>query len=339
MHVIGTILAGWAARKACSWITSGASKVGEFDVSATYSHDPDDLTLRLMTGREIPGLIALLHILTPNDIYLKGVGEDQDNDGDFAYIRPFKGRECACRIPLGSIVYRAAGEYWLRVSCYVARAGANGPELKGRAAFRITLPEPRQLGRFAHYLPLVELVRYVVRCTETGRGARMRCMKDFFVQKIGMTEQEYDNLRDAVRFTTRARLPDVLGGIRKSAPNLDTESILNFLVQVAMSDDDFSAEEESLVREVARLRGMSDHDWERFAESEGLNRLNPWAVLGVRRGATPDEIRTAYRQLMLQNHPDRFAQSPKDFQELATKKTIAARQAYEQLMGAAGASA
>lgn len=164
-------------------------------------------------------------------------------------------------------------------------------------------------------------------------------MKEVFVDSIGITEREYDNLHDSVRAVCQSGLPAILDDIRKNIPSLKTESLISMLLQVALSDDDFSAREESIVREVARLLGMSDSDWERFAESKGLNRLNPWAVLGVRRGATPDEIRTAYRQVMLQNHPDRFAQSPKDFQDLATKKTIAARRAYEQLMGRAEATA
>jgi len=338
MHVIGTILAGWAARKACSWIAGRAAGSDGFDVTASYSHDDGYLTARLTLDREVPGLNAAVNILTPSDVYVRGIGDYQDSDGDFSHIQPFDGRECVCRVPLHALVYRAAGDYRLRVTCFMPKGGNGKPEIKGRTTFRITLPAPQGGGRFARHTPLIELMLYVARAG-TGRGAKGRCIKDFFMHKIGMSEQEYDGLRDSVRYVSMRNLPKVLDGIRDSAPSLDTESILNFLVAVAKSDDDFSTEEESILREVARLRGMSDAEWERFADSEGLNQLNPWAVLGVRRDAPPDEIRTAYRQIMQQYHPDRFAQSPKEFQELATKKTIAARQAYEQLMNRAGASA
>lgn len=332
MHVIGTILARWAARKACSWIAGRAAGSDGFDVTASYSHDDGYLTARLALDREVPGLNAAVNILTPSDVYVKGIGDYQDSDGDFSHIQPFDGRECVCRVPLHALVYRAAGDYRLRVTCFMPKGGNGKPEIKDRKTFRITLPEPRRLGRAACCLPLAELMRHVVQASDTGRAARSRCMKELLVDSIGMSEREYDTLHESVRNVSQSQFPAILEGIRRSIPSLKTESLIAMLLQIALSDDDFSADEESIVREVARLRGMTDGEWERFAESKGLNRLSPWAMLGLRRGATPDEIRTAYRQIMQQYHPDRFAQSPKEFQELATKKTIAARQAYEQLM-------
>jgi curved DNA-binding protein CbpA len=52
-------------------------------------------------------------------------------------------------------------------------------------------------------------------------------------------------------------------------------------------------------------------------------------VLGVATTATRDEIKQAYRRLVMENHPDRFAADRKDLQEL---RVIALNEAYSSLM-------
>lgn len=64
---------------------------------------------------------------------------------------------------------------------------------------------------------------------------------------------------------------------------------------------------------------------------------DPYTTLGVGRGAGPEEIRTAYRRLVAQYHPDKVAHLGKEFQEMAHQKLIAIRQAYEVLMARTGA--
>lgn len=64
---------------------------------------------------------------------------------------------------------------------------------------------------------------------------------------------------------------------------------------------------------------------------------DPYTILGVDRGAGPDEIRTAYRRMVAQYHPDKVSHLGKEFQEMAHQKLIAIQQAYEMLMGRANA--
>ncbi len=60
---------------------------------------------------------------------------------------------------------------------------------------------------------------------------------------------------------------------------------------------------------------------------------DPYTLLGVDRGASPDEIRAAYRRLVAQYHPDKVSHLGLEFQEMAHQKLIAIQQAYEALMG------
>jgi molecular chaperone DnaJ len=57
--------------------------------------------------------------------------------------------------------------------------------------------------------------------------------------------------------------------------------------------------------------------------------MNPYEVLGVKPGATPDEIKSAYRKLIKQYHPDKFIDNP--LKNLAEDKMIEINEAYDTL--------
>ena len=56
--------------------------------------------------------------------------------------------------------------------------------------------------------------------------------------------------------------------------------------------------------------------------------LDPWQVLEVDPGASPEEIHAAYKAQLLKYHPDRVSHLGGEFQQLAHRKTLAIRQAY-----------
>jgi uncharacterized membrane protein YkvA (DUF1232 family) len=58
---------------------------------------------------------------------------------------------------------------------------------------------------------------------------------------------------------------------------------------------------------------------------------NPYDVLGIKRGAAPDEITHAYREQMKRYHPDRVADLGEELQQLAHRKTVEIQRAYEEL--------
>lgn len=57
--------------------------------------------------------------------------------------------------------------------------------------------------------------------------------------------------------------------------------------------------------------------------------MNPYEVLGIKPGATQDEIKSAYRKLIKQYHPDKFVDNP--LKNLAEEKMIEINQAYDSL--------
>lgn len=61
--------------------------------------------------------------------------------------------------------------------------------------------------------------------------------------------------------------------------------------------------------------------------------MNPYEILGVKQGASQEEIKSAYRKLVKQYHPDQFRDNP--LQELAQEKLAEINKAYDMLKGGA----
>jgi hypothetical protein len=57
----------------------------------------------------------------------------------------------------------------------------------------------------------------------------------------------------------------------------------------------------------------------------------PWEILGIAKNASKEEISRAYKQKMMQNHPDKVASLDPQIQHFATERTKLIKEAYEKL--------
>jgi hypothetical protein len=81
-------------------------------------------------------------------------------------------------------------------------------------------------------------------------------------------------------------------------------------------------------------RGEEQQQSDRGQDGSGQGRefsFNPYEVLGVSQGASRDEIRSAYVDLMARYHPDKVTHLGYEFQAIAKEKTLAITRAYQLL--------
>ena len=85
------------------------------------------------------------------------------------------------------------------------------------------------------------------------------------------------------------------------------EDVLVALFAIARADGPINDQEGDFLRRVHRVMGLSRASWERAesgAARPSSDEPDAYAVLGLAKGASDDEIRQTWRRLMRENHPD-----------------------------------
>ena len=112
------------------------------------------------------------------------------------------------------------------------------------------------------------------------------------------------------------------------------EELLDGLFHIAKADGKVTPDEIDYLRRVAEIFGFSEHDFERIrAGHPGPDKADPYQIVGVTRQMSDQEIKSAYRKLVRENHPDRLMAKgvPKEFIELANEKLANINAAYDKI--------
>ena len=112
------------------------------------------------------------------------------------------------------------------------------------------------------------------------------------------------------------------------------EELLDGLFEIAKADGVVHPAELAYLRAVAAIFGFDEAQFERIREAQmGPDLADPYEVLGVTRTASDAEIRTAYRRLARDHHPDRLVGEgmPEEFIAVANEKLKAINGAYDRI--------
>lgn len=121
------------------------------------------------------------------------------------------------------------------------------------------------------------------------------------------------------------------------------EELIGALFHIAKADGHIHPNELQYLHRVALLFGFSERDFERLRtiylsgwQGQGGQTQkadDAYDILGVARNQSDDEIKTAYRKLARENHPDMLTAKgmPKEFVELANEKLATINDAYDRI--------
>lgn len=126
-----------------------------------------------------------------------------------------------------------------------------------------------------------------------------------------------------------------LGAAFADAPVL-LAGVLDALRRIALADGPLQPAESEFLGRVAeefRLTGARAG-----AAAAGSGEEDPYTVLGVARTASTEEIKSVWRELVRQHHPDTLMAKglPKEYVELATHKMAAINAAYDRIRAERG---
>ncbi len=85
-------------------------------------------------------------------------------------------------------------------------------------------------------------------------------------------------------------------------------------------------------RQSAGRKQQQKYSQNKGSRTDGNTRADdPYAFLGIRRSASQEEIKKAYRKLVLQYHPDKVAHLGDEFKALAEERFKQIQQAYQEI--------
>src|SRR5574344_2273549 len=105
-----------------------------------------------------------------------------------------------------------------------------------------------------------------------------------------------------------------------SMPEEHRVQLIAFLAHIAKVDGRVDAAELEAIREIAQNLNLNPGIVDSMFALGGTSLEDAYKVLGISPSATDDEVRSAYRMMVMQNHPDKVANLGEDIREAATKK-------------------
>ena len=114
------------------------------------------------------------------------------------------------------------------------------------------------------------------------------------------------------------------------------EELIAALFIISKADGVVHPKELEFVAQVSALFGFNAHQFERL-KAIHLGRANakdnPYKILGLTKDADEKTIKSTYRKLIRENHPDTLMSKgvPQEFIDLATKKMATINAAYDQV--------
>ena len=111
------------------------------------------------------------------------------------------------------------------------------------------------------------------------------------------------------------------------------EFMLDILFRLSVADGKLTEESEELLRSAARIFGIGEERYKRIRQSYAADTDGYYAVLGVSRSDSAEEIKKAYRRLVQEYHPDKIAAKglPEEFNRFAHDKFREIQEAYEKV--------
>ena len=273
--------------------------------------------------------------------------------------------------PLGALIGLVAGhayDTWQEEQAKLAdqgraagaggAAGGAGDEAaaRGKGAwfegppFDSLFGDPLETRRIAFATAVIALAAKLSKVDGVVTRDEIRAFKRIFVvddEQVGGVARIYDEAKRTPHgFEAYARQ---VAGLFRNDPAV-LEELLSGLFDVARADGRVNEAELRFLREVGRIFGFSDAAFEairaRYEAAAGGTAGggggggaggggggDPYAVLGLTRGATVEEVKQTYRELVREHHPDRLVAKgmPEEFVARASRKLAAINAAYDRI--------
>ena len=157
---------------------------------------------------------------------------------------------------------------------------------------------------------------------------------NFFANKLGYRGEELRFIDGIIQETQRLNpdLTQICQAFRMTS-NPETKMLLvDITYQIASSDHVITKNEQSTIDLIASQMGLSNEDHQTIRNQYSHeSKKDSYSIFGLEPGATPEEIKKAYRVMASQYHPDKVSHLGNELIEFANNKFTEINAAYDEL--------
>jgi DnaJ like chaperone protein len=180
-------------------------------------------------------------------------------------------------------------------------------------------------------ISLLVLIAATMKADNKVLRAELEFVKNYLVRTFGEPEASkmLPLLRDLLK--KDISLDDVGNQIRYKMNYASRLELLHLLYGIIRADGLIDTSEINVFNTIASSIGISENDSRSILSM--YRQSSDWAyeVLAIRQNATPEQVKKAYRQLALKNHPDRVAYLGEEIRKKADEKFTKINEAYEAI--------
>ena len=192
--------------------------------------------------------------------------------------------------------------------------------------------------RNSFFVSLLVLSSAVIKADGRTHPAELRTVQEFMRRNFGESAaQEAMSMLEQLG-SQQVNIYSVGPQIAANMNYSQRLQLLNYLIQLATSDGDFSSSEKSVIEAIASVIGIRPTDAASAIAMYYRDADSAYSVLGISPSASDDEVKSAYRRMAMKNHPDKVATLGPDVQKAASEKFRKIQQAYETIKKQRGLS-
>ena len=219
----------------------------------------------------------------------------------------------------------------------------------GGGSYHNTPPSNTQEGtRNGFLFSLLTLASYIIKADGKIMHSEMEAVRKFLRMNFGeisVVQGEQIMLRLFERQkqveaekpgSYRQTIYECCGQLRSVLNEAQRLQLLSLLAMLSKADGSVAPEEVNALREIAQQLGLSEAELNSMLNLGSTTLKDAYAVLEIKESATDDEVRQAYKRMVVKHHPDRVASLGEDVRATAEKKMREINEAKELIYKARG---
>jgi DnaJ like chaperone protein len=178
---------------------------------------------------------------------------------------------------------------------------------------------------------LLVLIAAVMKADGKVVKSELDYVKQFFINQFGPESAAEASimLRDLLK--KDIPLMDVCQQIGRNMDYSSRLQLLHLLFNISLADGSIQPSEQNIIEKISGYLGISATDFTSIKNMFVPETDSAFKILEIKRFASDEEVKKAYRKMAMKYHPDKVSNLGEDYRKIAEEKFKKVNKAYEKI--------